>query len=315
MFCLGISYLGNSAHEPCSAASGYLPVMFQPQPAPAYTIPLSTPPPVTRPSALLAGFRRWLTQLNRSPRTVDTYSQLLARYFQHLERTPWPSHAAAWLGWEAPAQTRRLTGCALRRFADFTDEFSVGTVWFPKHLPARSAPRPNPVPWRTVAAVLKTSRTLYPGRSGSSFRAFVLLLWATGARRTEAATLRQADLCEPTPGRFEVRVKGKGNRYRDIPVPRLLAYSLLSRAHPLSGSLWPGGRTSAIGGPALAKMWRRALAAAHLPRVRLHQLRHARLSRWAASHNPWEYSALSGQSDLNSSKYYVCRPGSWPGLG
>ena len=110
-------------------------------------------------------------------------------------------------------------------------------------------------------------------------------------------------------GRVKVSVVGKGGYRRELPVPARLARVLLHRVWAEAPSLWPGDRSACLQGVERARLWQRSTVIAGLPRIQIHQLRHTRLTRWAVEKKPWEFSALSGQKDLHSSRYYVLAAG------
>ena len=254
----------------------------------------------------LGDFSVWLGNLGRSPATVRTYRSVLGAYLRWADRQE-ASPAQSWLRWKASPQTRRLTGIALRVFGKFLCEFGLlpESYFIPRGLPPATKPQPKPIDFKTVLAILTGSRRVVPVASGRSFRAWILLIWEAGIRRSEAANVEWSDMdLGQNPS---VHVIGKGGRERSIPMSGRLARALICLRKGGGKYPWTGCRGQRLGGHDLARMFRQSCVAAGVAGMKIHHLRHARLTRLAAvtGVDAITFCSISGHADLRSAAYYV----------
>ncbi len=255
-------------------------------------------------------FSTWLEGLGRSPGTIRAYRSYLRSHFDRLKRQSLPP-GQFWLRWQATPQSRRMTGLSLRIFGKFLSEFGLlpASFFVPRSLPSASKPKPRPADFRAILAILAASRRVLPKASGRSFRGWILLIWETGLRRSEAANVTWDDLI--LDGNPSVSVLGKGGNLRSVPFSKRLAGALDTLRDREGKSPWIGARGQVLGGHDLARMFRNSAATAKISGVKLHHLRHARLTLLAAvpGIDPITWAAISGHRDLRFAAYYV-RPDS-----
>lgn len=253
----------------------------------------------------LDSFQTWLETLGKSSSTTDKYVRLLAAYEGYSQGKSSP--VEAWIQWPTTPQVRRLTGFALRLYAKFCQEFGLPAGHFhrPSKLPPASKPNPNPLSRREILQILAAARGL-KRPSSVSLRAWILMLFETGMRRSEAANLTWNDVGWH-PQNPSIRVLGKGNKERILPISgrllKILAY--LRNRNPKG--LWQGSRGNFLSGNDLAHLFKVAATAAGIPDAHPHRIRHLRLTALAQrkDFNPFLFCAFSGHRSLKSAQYYV----------
>ncbi len=187
---------------------------------------------------LAAALSRWLTHLergaNRSPETIDAYerdlSQFLSFLDQHLGHPPCLGDLAGLdiKAFRAFMSARRKAGVgsrsisrtlsALRTFfrwleaENIVSNRAVRRVAMPKI--AHSVPKP--LTKEKAAAVVASMPEAALDWVAARDTAVLLLLYGSGLRISEALGLIARDA--PTPGRDVIRVLGKGDKERMVPV-------------------------------------------------------------------------------------------------
>lgn len=183
----------------------------------------------------IAEWETFLRAANRPATTRDLRTYHLRRLaVAHRDRGPWDlvfDDLVAWIAahpWST--ETRRSYRASLRQFygwghacgrIDHNPAFALPAI-----TPARALPRPTPDD--VVYDALE--------HAGTRERLMVVILMQTGMRRGELARLHTRDVERDLAG-WSLRVIGKGNRPRLIPVSDELAAAI--RARP-EGYVFPG---------------------------------------------------------------------------
>lgn len=177
---------------------------------------------------------------NYSPRTVECYVSMMARFAREFEKPPGQLGPAEIRAFQVRLIERGVSWslfnqavCALRFFYRVTlpRDFAV------EHMPFAKAKRPLPV----VLSVAEVRRLLAAPKS-MKHRAVLSLIYATGARLNEAVHLRIGDIDGE---RMTVHIRcGKGGKPRMVPMSAALrdllrAYWLVERPRDY---LFPGAR-------------------------------------------------------------------------
>lgn len=167
-------------------------------------------------------------------------------------------------------------------------------------LPAITQPPPNPdpAPDEVIAEAL----------SGAELRDALMLMLAAflGMRREEVARVHRRNLFRRLGGGstcWYLRVRGKGNKVREIPVPDGLAELIVAQG---TGYLFP---SRARGHMHLTPGYVGKRISAALPgRWTAHKLRHAAATAWAdAGLDLDELATLLGHASTNTTRIYVLR--------
>jgi site-specific recombinase XerD len=241
-------------------------------------------------------FRRTLEAENKSPRTIEAYTdavRLLATYCQ-AHRSPLLAtelrreHIQAFIAeqlarWKPATAHNRYRGLhAFFKWAVAEGDLEINPMERMK--PPQLSEQPvEVVGSEQVARLLKTCE----GRDFTSRRdtAVILLLVDTGMRRAECAgmTLDDVDLDQRI-----VWVLGKGRRPRALPIGRKTAQALdrylrVREGHRLAHlpQLWVG-RNGPMTPSGVYQVVHDRARAAGLPAMRPHQLRHAFATSWLA---------------------------------
>ena len=188
-------------------------------------------------AAPLAGWRRALQAAGRTPGTIATRTDHIARASRALGGSPWAVTAGELVDWvggqEWARDTRRSTYASLRAFWRWGQDMGYVTELPTRLLPAvkPSPPMPRPTPERVYRSTL----------AAADDRLAVILRLAAemGLRRAEIAQVHQRDLVEDLAG-WSLVVHGKGERDRMVPVPAGLAVELRARFLAAPGWLLPG---------------------------------------------------------------------------
>lgn len=177
---------------------------------------------------------------NYSPRTVECYVSMMARFAREFDKPPGQLGPAEIRAFQVRLIEQRVSWslfnqavCALRFFYRVTlpRDFAV------EHMPFAKAKRPLPV----VLSVAEVRRLLAAPKS-MKHRAVLSLIYATGARLNEAVHLRIGDIDGE---RMTVHIRcGKGGKPRMVPMSAALrdllrAYWLVERPRDY---LFPGAR-------------------------------------------------------------------------
>lgn len=252
-----------------------------------------------RVKALPAGWGRpldaWCDRLRAAGRTAQTVGLRrahLAQLARAIGGTPATLTAEELVGWAASKswsrESRRSMRSSLRGFFTF-----VGRPELLEAMPVVPAeiPSPRPAPDDALAVALRCA--------DDRTRLMLRLAVELGLRRGEIARVHGddvgADLLGPT-----LRVRGKGERVRELPMPEGLAAEVRLRAG--RGWLFPG----ADGGHLSAK-WVGTLMARALPAPwTAHTLRHRFASRaYGATADLMAVSRLLGHASVATTQRYV----------
>ncbi|MDF1705077.1 MAG: tyrosine-type recombinase/integrase [Aeromicrobium sp.] len=161
----------------------------------------------------------------------------------------------------------------------------------PRVKPAAPAPRPVSDEAYRHALVRGDVRT----------RLMVRLAAECGLRRAEVAGLHSDDLVEDMAG-WTLRVRGKGGKVRDVPLPDALSRDL--RALP-RGYVFPGDDHGH-----LSPRWVGTLVSRALPDAwTMHKLRHRAATRWyAVDRDTFTVQDLLGHASPATTRAYVAIP-------
>lgn len=202
--------------------------------------------------------------------TIATRRQHLYFLARHLGGSPWtinPKRLVKVFGDLVCAQeTRRSRRTTLRAFYRWAVDAGETATNLALSLPVVKATRPNPrpVPDRVYAQTMAdaTPREILMIRLASE----------AGLRRTEVATGHSDNLLEDLDG-WTLRVVGKGDKVREIPLPDDLALQLLALP---AGWFFPGRDNGH-----LSPRWVGTLLSRLMPGVwTMHKLRHRAATRW-----------------------------------
>lgn len=203
---------------------------------------------------------------------------------------------AAWLGSHTWANdTLRSYRSSLRTFYDWahlTGRCTDNPARLLPSVPARPG-KPRPAPEDVLKAAL--------GRSDQRVRLMLLLGAHAGLRRGEIAAVHTGGLFEDLDG-WSLRVKGKGNRTRLVPLTRLVAAEL----HALpAGWAFPSPEGDHLTPAHVGKLMSRALG----PGWTAHTLRHRFATRaYAAERDLRAVQELLGHSKPETTAIYTQIP-------
>ena len=274
---------------------------------------------------------RWLAQLSgvrqRSPKTVEAYRRDVAGYLGFLAGYQGGPMGMAALGdvtltelraWMAAERGRGLSPrslaralSAVRAFYKWLDAVegvdcaAIHVVRSPK-LPRRL---PRPVPETGARAIVSTVSADAEPWIAARDQAALTLIWGSGLRISEALGLRQGD----APLRDVIRVTGKGNKQREVPVVPAARQAvehyraLCPHAPGRNDALFLGVR----GGPLNPRLLQKAMAAARMalglpPSATPHALRHSFATQLlAAGGDLRAIQELLGHASLSSTQVYT----------
>jgi integrase/recombinase XerD len=209
-------------------------------PQPLQTTPQAAAPLQPDPDRLIAVYLRTLT----SPQTIKTYNTELRMFVSHMgelgreleEITPedislYREHL---IKTYAPATAAKKLA-ALRRFLIFTYMAGATTVnpealhFFAKSPRVRQDPSYNVLTEDELSRMLSAART-------SNYRDYVLLavMAGGGLREAEVVDIRIGDFQEVGNGQILLRIRGKGNKIRNVPLSPEL-WQLVQRFVLLTG--------------------------------------------------------------------------------
>jgi site-specific recombinase XerD len=254
--------------------------------------PTTTAPTIDIP-ALLPSFQRSLKAANRSPRTVQSYTEAAEQLADFLVRSGMPSavgsirreHVEAFI---VHLQSRFRTTTVAVRFRSLQQLFK----WLAEEGEIESSPMARmhvPAVDEAPPAVLTDVelKKLLKACEGGGFTerrdtAILLCFIDTGARLSEIAhlTMDDVDLDDQT-----LTVVGKGSRTRVLPIGAKAVKAIDRYVRVRRSSepwLWIGtkGRTTPSG---IAQMLRRRATAAGVGHIHPHQFRHTFAHRWLSA--------------------------------
>jgi integrase/recombinase XerC len=247
----------------------------------------------------LDAWEGWLKASGAPHTTVYQRLYQLRRFARdHSNASPWEitlDDLVLWLaahdGWRP--QTRRAYRGALRAFYSW----SV-TAAYVERSPAALLPRvkatrglPRPVPEKVLRQALTSS--------DDRERLMLLLAAQGGLRRAEVAQVRREDTWQDDGGGWWLRVHGKGDAYRNVPLTPHLAAALLSCP---SGWLFPSPKGGHLTPAHLGVLAHRLLP----PGWTLHTLRH-RFATQAHAHGAdiAVIAELLGHANLENVRVYT----------
>lgn len=253
--------------------------------------------------AALDAWEGWLKAGGAPTTTIEQRLYQLRRFAaDHAALSPWDitlDHLVLWLAahdaWRP--NTRRAYRGALRAF--YAWAVAVERL---ERSPAAALPRvkatrglPRPLAEDVLRCAL----------AGSDDRARLILLLAAygGLRRSEVAKVRREDVQHREDG-WHLRVHGKGDAYRDVPLTGLLATALLDRP---PGWIFP---SSQRGGEPLTPAHVGVIASRLLPQGwALHTLRHRFATRVRAGGADIQVIAeLLGHRNIETTRIYTQLP-------
>lgn len=234
-----------------------------------------------------------------SPTTVATRRQHLRRAANGLDGSPWAVTGEVlveWFGLQVWAnETRRGFRNSLIGFYRWGGRLGYTSLDVAEVLPRvkPSQPVPRPVTDEAYRYAL--------ARADCRVRLMIRLAALCGLRRAEVAGLHSEDLVEDLDG-WSLRVLGKGQRERVVPVPRGLVEDL--RALPY-GFMFPGDD-----GGHLSPRWVGTLVGNALPGGwTMHKLRHRAATRWyAVGQDTFTVQDLLGHASPVTTRAYVAMP-------
>lgn len=252
-------------------------------------------------------FAAWLRETGSTDNTVSQYVRATSRWLDFLGGTS-VAPAVAWLRWGARPGERRLTGFAVRRYCEFLLALGITADFgIPRRLPPCSRPNPMPIARITVRAMsLAAKRTFAEFHDSASMRVFIALLDELALRRSEAFfQWPSVNFADAT-----VTILGKGGDTRRLPLSRRLVALLrwLRSRSPMFP--WTDRRGRKLRADTMYRRYKRLARAIGRPALRLHWLRHGRLTSMAATpgrFDPIHLCAFSGHRQVQSLRHY-CAP-------
>lgn len=243
----------------------------------------------------------FLTAGGASPGTVATRRQHLRQAARGLgpDGCPWEVDPVALVQWFAgqdwARETRRGVRNSLVGFFRWAAQHEGGVLDASTLLPTvkPSPPAPRPVTDEAYRYAL--------ARADERERLMLRLAAECGLRRAEVAQVHSRDLVEDLAG-WSLRVIGKGQRERVVPLPRGLAAEL--RALP-RGYAFPGDDHGH-----LSPRWVGTLVGNLLPDGwTMHKLRHRAATRWyAVDRDTFTVQDLLGHASPATTRAYVAIP-------
>ncbi|WP_338049693.1 tyrosine-type recombinase/integrase [Ruania rhizosphaerae] len=215
---------------------------------------------------------------------------------------PWAvtlDELTAWLGvQEWATETRRSVRSSLRGFYGWAVE-----AGYLDHSPAvglksirPAVPKPRPASDEAHASALRVA--------DDRERLMLRLAAESGMRRAEVAQVHARDLEEDLVG-WSLRVHGKGDRERTVPLSPGLALQLRTRVHATGGYAFPGHD-----GGHLSPRWVGKIVGRLLPEgTTMHALRHRFATRaYAVDRDLLTVQQLLGHTSPTTTRVYVQLP-------
>jgi site-specific recombinase XerD len=259
----------------------------------------------------------WLTHLNgygsRSPLTIRAYRGDAGKFVDFLLTRHLPTSVdeithrhvrafAASLSDKAPATINRNLDALSSFFGHLRDTGIIDSN------PVSAVERPRRSRKLPRAATVEQCRALTAAAETARDRAMVLLLTCTGLRRGELLGLRIGDLSADL---SEIKVRGKGERERVLPIPEQCQDALndyLEERGTESPSLFVNNADNRVGTTTFHRWFRRLLKAAKLADSDLtpHSLRHAYATNLLRAGVDLEtIRELMGHSDISVTGRYL----------
>src|ERR1022692_4489929 len=213
-----------------------------------------------------------------SPRTIECYTREVEDFANYFHRSPdrlGPQHIREYQAYlfrqrklSPSSVTQRLAALRFFFIKTLKRSWSVAETPYPKkvqHLP-------SVLSQEEVTQLINAAPTPF-------YRILLMTLYATGARRAEAARLKVSDIDSP---RIVVHIQGgKGRKDRDVRLSPILLEALREHWRRLKPKTWlfPGNRSHTGPGPITSKVIWHACHQAALrtgldKRVHPHTLRH-----------------------------------------
>ncbi len=243
---------------------------------------------------------------NRSPRTIDTYVRLVARFAKYYGRSPDKLGAEDIRAYQVHLLERKTswslfnqTVCALR----FLYRATLKRNWPVEHLPYGKKPKRLPVVLSQQEVLRFLGAVEHP-----MYHMALTTEYASGVRISELLALRVDDIDS---ARMLVHVRhGKGDKARVVPLSKVLLGQLRQywRAYRPQSLLFPGrGRNGALGMKTIWNACRRAREAAGLRKqITPHTLRHCFATHLLeAGTDIRTVQALLGHASLSSTMIYT----------
>lgn len=247
----------------------------------------------------------WLKEQGSSDSTVRHYGHAVERWIAELNaQNEEPS--IAWIRSSATPNEKRLRGFACRKYALFhkdvmSEDIDLGV---PSKLPPCNRPNPHPFEDGELEKVIQASkRIIKKPHTRVMIRVALKTYDALALRRSEIFGWEQVDFAKA-----EVTVLGKGGDTRTLPIPPKLLRILKWWKMKSPASPWTTSR--GIVKPArLYKIFKQIAKGVGLPDIKLHWLRHNRLTRMAATtqgYDPVALAGFAGHRQYDSLRFY-CR--------
>lgn len=246
----------------------------------------------------LEGWRKWMVAAGRPKSTLDLRTYQMRRFAED-NPSPWEQTTDTIIDWlvlqDWSTETRRSYRAALRSFYRWAMARGMVELDPASMLPPIKAGdrRPRPTPEGILAEALRTAdpRT----------RLMIILAARHGLRRAEIAQVHSRDLAGGRGG-WSLRVHGKGNKERVIPIGDEAAQLLRDRP---AGWVFPGQ----IDGH-LSPRWVGDLVQRHLPAGwTTHTLRHRFATvAYRGSRDLLAIQELLGHSKPETTRLYVELP-------
>lgn len=241
---------------------------------------------------------QWLGTLiaaGQTRQTIESRRQQLSAAARHLPTDPWsvtPDDLDRYvIAQDWSRETRRTNYAALRGFYRWAVQAGRIHTSPAEHLPRvrASDPAPRPAPERIYAAAKLDAdpRTLL----------IIRLAGEAGLRRVEVSRVHSRDLVEDLVG-WSLRVHGKGEKVRTVPIPDDLARTIRDAA----GWLFPGDDGGHLSARWVGKLATRVLADGWT----LHTLRHRFATRaYGLDFDLLAVQRLLGHSSPATTQRYV----------
>lgn len=259
----------------------------------------------------LIGWAAWMTAAHRSRGTIELRVYHVRRLARSLSRTTEPGPLGPWdvtldtlTGWLAEQgfgaetlRSYRASWAAFYRWGMDTGRTSSNPAAL---LPPVQRPRGVPKPASDDELLTALHRADHRTRLMLELAAYA------GLRRAEVSRVRVDDLERGVLGYF-LRVKGKGEVTRRIPITTELAAHITAEAPPWGGWLFPS--PTAAGGPLTAAHVGRLMSDALGGHVTPHQLRHRFASRaYLAERDLRAVQELLGHARPETTAIYTAVP-------
>lgn len=244
-------------------------------------------------------WQQWLSAAGKPSTTLYLRSYQMRRFANEIHSGPWVVTLAlitAWLaGHDWSTETRRSYRAALRSFygwAHLTGQMDHNPAGL---LPSirRAEGRPRPTPLYVIRSALENA----PPRT----RLMVLLAARQGLRRGEICKVHSDDLTPDLTG-WTLRVHGKGNRARDVPLDDDVARLLRERP---PGYAFPGQVDGHLSPARVGELVSEVLG----PGWATHSLRHRfATSAYAGQRDLFAVQTLLGHQSPETTRRYVQLP-------